>query len=330
MKVIGVGGGGNNAVNRMIEDQLTGVQFIAVNTEKQVLFGENRSKADLKIQIGEKLTKGLGAGAKPEIGQRAAEESREEIAQAIRGADMVFVTAGMGGGTGTGAAPIIANIAKEMGILTVGVVTRPFRFEGKRRLDQANAGIEELKQCVDALVVIPNDKLLDVCDKKTSMKDAFKIADSILSQGVKGISNLITSPGYIDLDFADISSVMRNSGIAHMGIGRASGENRAEVAIKAAINSPLLETTIDGASNVVFNIAGDKNLTLYEIESASELIYELVDSDANIIFGTSVATGLDEPSKAEKKKTDDTEAPAFEKFSDDDFVIPPFLSNKNN
>lgn len=343
MKVIGVGGGGNNAVNRMIEDQLTGVQFIAVNTEKQVLFGENRSKADLKIQIGEKLTKGLGAGAKPEIGQRAAEESREEIAQAIRGADMVFVTAGMGGGTGTGAAPIIANIAKEMGILTVGVVTRPFRFEGKRRLDQANAGIEELKQCVDALVVIPNDKLLDVCDKKTSMKDAFKIADSILSQGVKGISNLITSPGYIDLDFADISSVMRNSGIAHMGIGRASGENRAEVAIKAAINSPLLETTIDGASNVVFNIAGDKNLTLYEIESASELIYELVDSDANIIFGTSVddslddeivitvvATGLDEPSKAEKKKTDDTETPAFEKFSDDDFVIPPFLSNKNN
>ena len=195
MKVIGVGGGGNNAVNRMIEDQLTGVQFIAVNTEKQVLFGENRSKADLKIQIGEKLTKGLGAGAKPEIGQRAAEESREEIAQAIRGADMVFVTAGMGGGTGTGAAPIIANIAKEMGILTVGVVTRPFRVEGKRRLDQANAGIEELKQCVDALVVIPNDKLLDVCDKKTSMKDAFKIADRILSQGVKGISNLITSPG---------------------------------------------------------------------------------------------------------------------------------------
>ena len=341
MKVIGVGGGGNNAINRMIEDSLTGVQFIAVNTEKQVLFGENRSKADLKIQIGEKLTKGLGAGAKPEIGQRAAEESREEIAQAIKGADMVFVTAGMGGGTGTGAAPIIANIAKEMGILTVGVVTKPFRFEGRRRLEQAQAGIEELKQCVDALVIIPNDKLLDVCDKKTSMKDAFKIADSVLSQGVKGISNLITSPGYIDLDFADISSVMRNSGIAHMGIGRASGENRAEVAIKAAINSPLLETTIDGAENVVFNIAGDKNLTLYEIESASELIYELVDSDANIIFGTSVdesledeivitvvATGLDEPSKAEKKPNTSEEGTlSFDKFSDSDFVIPPFLNN---
>ncbi len=341
MIVIGVGGGGNNAVNRMITDNLAGVQFIAVNTEMQALFGENRSNADVKIQIGEKLTKGLGAGANPDIGHRAAEESREEIANAIKGADMVFVTAGMGGGTGTGAAPIVASIAKDMGILTVGVVTKPFKFEGRKRTEKAEAGINELKDCVDALVVIPNDKLLEVCDKKTSMQDAFKMADSILSQGVRGISGLITSPGYIDLDFADISSVMRDSGIAHMGIGRASGENRAEVAIKTAINSPLLETTIDGAASVVFNIAGDKNLTLYEIESASDLIYELVDNDANIIFGTSVddsledeivitvvATGLNDGKKASKPKSDDEgiSIGAFDVSGDDDLVIPPFLS----
>ncbi len=345
MKVIGVGGGGNNAVNRMIDDNLSGVEFIAVNTEKQALFGENRSRADIKIQIGEKLTKGLGAGANPDIGQRAAEESREEVAQALKGADMVFVTAGMGGGTGTGAAPTIAGIAKEMGILTVGVVTKPFKFEGRRRLEKAERGIEELKGCVDALVIIPNDKLLEVCDKKMSMQDAFKMADNILSQGVKGISDLITSPGYIDLDFADISAVMRNSGLAHMGIGRASGDNRAEIAIKTAINSPLLETTIDGASSVVFNIAGDRNMTLYEIESASELIYELVDSDANIIFGTSVdesldeeivitviATGLDSHKNEGSKKPEAKEAAdgSFEKFDVDDFVIPPFLTNRKD
>ena len=345
MKVIGVGGGGNNAVNRMIEDKLAGVEFIAVNTEKQALFGEDRSQADLKIQIGEKITRGLGAGANPDVGQKAAEESRDEIKKVIEGADMVFVTAGMGGGTGTGAAPIVASIAKEMGILTVGVVTKPFKFEGRKRTEKAETGIAELSKCVDALVIIPNDKLLEVCDKKTSMQEAFKIADTVLSQGVKGISDLITSPGYIDLDFADISSVMRDSGIAHMGIGRASGENRAEVAIKAAINSPLLETTIDGASNVVFNIAGDRNLTLFEIDSASELIHELVDTDANIIFGTSVdeslddeivitvvATGLNGGKKKEAEKKEENaetkDAPSFEKFDVDDFVIPPFLSNK--
>lgn len=338
MIVIGVGGGGNNAVNRMITDNLAGVQFIAINTETQALFGENRSNADVKIQIGEKITKGLGAGANPEIGHRAAEESKEDIANAIKGSDMVFVTAGMGGGTGTGAAPIVASIAKDMGILTVGVVTKPFKFEGRKRLEKAEAGIAKLRECVDALVVIPNDKLLEVCDKKTSMQDAFKMADSILSQGVKGISGLITSPGYIDLDFADISSVMRDSGIAHMGIGRASGENRAEVAIKAAINSPLLETTIDGADSVVFNIAGDKNLTLYEIESASDLIYELVDNDANIIFGTSVddsledeivitvvATGLNDGKKAQPKANEGVPSFSIE-AADDDLVIPPFLT----
>ncbi len=345
MKVIGVGGGGNNAVNRMIDDGLAGVQFIAINTDKQVLFGDSGSKAGLKIQIGEKLTKGLGAGAKPEIGQKAAEESREEIKQALQEANMVFVTAGMGGGTGTGAAPVVASIAKEMGILTVGVVTKPFRFEGKKRMQQAEVGVDGLKDNVDALVVIPNDKLLEICDKKTTMQEAFKMADDILSQGVKGISDLITSPGYINLDFADIQSVMRNTGICHMGIGRASGENRAEEAVKMAINSPLLETTIDGATKVVLNISGSSDLGLMEIEQASELVHQLVSDDADIIFGTSidatlgdevvitiVATGFE----GSASKAVDTEAagnsPIFgamgsgSKFDVDDVVIPTFLN----
>ncbi len=341
MKVIGVGGGGSNAVDCMIENKLSGVDFIAINTERQALYGENCSSADIKIQIGEKITRGLGAGSNPEIGRKAAEESREEIAQAIKGADMVFVTAGMGGGTGTGAAPIVASIAREMGILTVAVVTKPFRFEGKKRTEKADLGIEELRKYVDALIVIPNDKLLQVCAEKTSVMDALKYADTVLTQGVRGITDLITSPGYINLDFADISTVMRDSGVAHMGIGRASGENRAEVAIKEAINSPLLETTIDGASSVVFNIAGDSSLTLFEIDTASELIYELVDADANIIFGTSVdeslqdeivitvvATGLNDGGKKspEKKEVESEATPVFEKFDVDDFVIPPFLS----
>lgn len=336
MKVVGVGGGGNNAVDRMIEDGLSGVEFIAVNTDKQVLFGENGTKANGKIQIGEKLTKGLGAGANPEIGQKAAEESRDEIKHILQDANMVFVTAGMGGGTGTGAAPIVASIAKEMGILTVGVVTKPFGFEGKQRMARAEEGIEVLKDCVDALVVIPNNKLLDICDRKTSMKDAFKMADQILSQGVKGISDLITSPGYINLDFADISSVMRNTGVAHMGIGRASGDNRAEEAVKDAIYSPLLETTIDGAKKVVLNVAGSGDLGLMEIEQASELVHQLVDPDANIIFGTSideslgdeivitvVATGFEDG----KSKKADAQA-AMEAFDVNDFEIPDFL-NRN-
>ena len=344
MKVVGVGGGGNNAVNRMIDDGLAGVQFIAINTDKQVLFGDSGSKAGLKIQIGEKLTKGLGAGAKPEIGQKAAEESREEIKQAIQDANMVFVTAGMGGGTGTGAAPVVASIAKEMGILTVGVVTKPFRFEGKKRMQQAEVGVDGLKDNVDALVVIPNDKLLEICDKKTTMQEAFKMADDILSQGVKGISDLITSPGYINLDFADIQSVMRNTGVCHMGIGRGVGENRAEEAVKMAINSPLLETTIDGATKVVLNISGSSDLGLMEIEQASELVHQLVSDDADIIFGTSidptlgdevvitiVATGF-EGSKKEEVSEESGSSSIFgamgsnSKFDVDDVVIPTFLN----
>lgn len=344
MKVVGVGGGGNNAVNRMIEEQLGGVEFIAVNTDKQVLFGNAGSKADVKIQIGEKLTKGLGAGANPEIGQKAAEESREDIKQALKDANMVFVTAGMGGGTGTGAAPVVASIAKEMGILTVGVVTKPFRFEHKTRMRQAEEGIAKLKESVDALVIIPNDKLLEVADKNTTMQSAFKMADDVLSQGVKGISDLITSPGFINLDFADIKAVMENTGIAHMGIGRASGENRAEEAAKAAINSPLLETTIDGATKAVVNIAGGADITLFEVENAMDLIYQLVDKDANIIFGTSVdeslgdevvitvvATGFDaegkkpQTHKPEATVTGDTGIVYDTKYGPDDWDIPIFL-----
>ena len=334
MKVVGVGGGGNNAIDRMIEDGLSGVEFIAVNTDKQVLFGEKASKANGKIQIGEKLTRGLGAGANPEIGQQAAEESRDEIRQALEGTDMVFVTAGMGGGTGTGAAPVVASIAKEMGILTVGVVTKPFAFEGKQRMQRAEKGIAELANAVDALVVIPNNKLLDICDKKTSMKDAFKMADQILGQGVKGISDLITNPGFINLDFADISTVMRNSGVAHMGIGRASGDNRAEEAVKNAIYSPLLETTIEGAKKVVISVAGSSDLGLMEIEQATELVHQLVDSDADIIFGTSVdetlgdevvitvvATGFG----ASKLPGADS---LSEGFSDGGFEIPDFLNKR--
>lgn len=347
MKVVGVGGGGNNAVNRMIDDGLAGVEFIAVNTDKQVLFGASGTKAGIKIQIGEKLTKGLGAGAKPEIGQKAAEESREEIKKTIQDANMVFVTAGMGGGTGTGAAPVVASIAKEMGILTVGVVTKPFRFEGKKRMEQAEEGVNNLKDNVDALVVIPNDKLLEVCDKKTTMQEAFKMADDVLSQGVKGISDLITSPGYINLDFADIQSVMRNTGVCHMGIGRATGENRAEDAVKAAINSPLLETTIDGATKVVLNIAGSSDLGLMEIEQASELVHQLVSADAEIIFGTSVdpslddeivitvvATGFEGGKNTEETSAEDSNAASnffgamgsSSKFDVDDVVIPTFLN----
>ena len=335
MKVVGVGGGGNNALDRMIEDGLSGVEFIAINTDSQVLFGDRASKANGRIQIGEKLTRGLGAGANPEIGQKAAEESRDEIKQAIQDANMVFVTAGMGGGTGTGAAPTVAAIAKEMGVLTVGVVTKPFAFEGKQRMDRAEKGIEALKDCVDALIVIPNNKLLDICDKKTSMKDAFRLADKILSQGVKGISDLITSPGYINLDFADISAVLRNTGVAHIGIGRATGDNRAEEAVKDAIYSPLLETTIDGAKKVVLNVAGSSDLSLMEIEQASELVHQLVDSDANIIFGTSIDESLGDEIVITVVATgfEDASKPGFMNLASDDgyadvggFEIPDFLN----
>lgn len=289
IKVIGVGGGGNNAVNRMITAGLRGVEFIAVNTDKQALF---LSKANTKIQIGDKLTKGLGAGANPDIGEKAANESRDEIAQAIKGADMVFVTAGMGGGTGTGAAPVVAQVAKEMGILTVGVVTKPFMFEGRKRMQHAERGAENLKAAVDTLVTIPNDRLLQVAEKKTSMVDAFKIADDVLRQGVQGISDLIAVPGLINLDFADVRTIMLDTGIAHMGIGRASGESKAEEAAKQAIHSPLLETSIEGARGVLVNITGGVDLGLFEANTAVEMIQKSADPDANIIFGASIDENL--------------------------------------
>ena len=283
IKVIGVGGAGNNAVNRMVESGIRGVEFIAVNTDRQTL---NESKANSKIQIGEKLTRGLGAGANPDIGAQAAEESRAEIAEVLKGADMVFVTAGMGGGTGTGAAPIVAATAKELGILTIGVVTKPFTFEGKKRLAQAERGVASLKGKVDTLVVIPNDKLLQVIDRKTSMVEAFRMADDVLRQGVQGISDLISVPGVINLDFADVRTIMLNQGMAHMGIGSASGENRAEDAAKQAIQSPVLETSIEGARGIIINITGGSDMGLHEANTAAELVQRSADPEANIIFGT--------------------------------------------
>ena len=285
IKVIGVGGAGNNAVNRMVEAGIKNVEFVAINTDRQSL---GLSKANTKIQIGEKSTRGLGAGANPTIGQQAAEESKAEIAEAIKGADMVFVTAGMGGGTGTGAAPLVAQTAKEMGILTIGVVTKPFTFEGKKRLAQAELGIANLKGKVDTLVVIPNDKLLQVIDRKTSIVDAFIMADDVLRQGVQGISDLIAVPGIINLDFADVKTIMLNQGMAHMGIGKASGENRAEEAAKQAIQSPLLETSIEGARGVIINITGGSDVGLHEANTAAELVQRSADPEANIIFGTVV------------------------------------------
>ena len=314
IKVIGVGGAGNNAVNRMIEAGIKNVEFIAVNTDRQAL---QLSKASTKIQIGEKLTRGLGAGANPDIGAQAAEESRTEVAEALRGADMVFVTAGMGGGTGTGAAPIVAGTAKEMGILTIGVVTKPFTFEGKKRLAQAERGIESLKGKVDTLVVIPNDKLLQVIDRKTSIIEAFRMADDVLRQGVQGISDLIAVPGLINLDFADVKTIMLDRGMAHMGIGRASGENRAEDAAKQAIQSPLLETSIEGARGVIINITGGSDVGLHEANTAAELVQRSADPEANIIFGsvtddsmgdeiqiTVIATGFENEEEKVQKATD--------------------------
>jgi cell division protein FtsZ len=289
IKVVGVGGGGNNAVNRMIAAGLRGVEFISINTDRQALF---LSKANTKIQIGDKLTKGLGAGGNPEIGHKAAEESKDEICQAIKGADMVFVTAGMGGGTGTGAAPVVAQIAKDMGILTVGVVTKPFMFEGRRRMQHAERGVEDLKATVDTLVTIPNDRLLQVAEKKTSILDAFRIADDVLRQGVQGISDLIAVPGLVNLDFADVKTIMFDTGIAHMGIGRSSGENRAEEAALQAIKSPLLETSIEGARGVLLNITGGSDLGIFEVNTAAEIVQKSADPDANIIFGAVIDDNL--------------------------------------
>ncbi|WP_039041862.1 cell division protein FtsZ [Sporosarcina sp. ZBG7A] len=289
IKVIGVGGGGNNAVNRMIDHGVQGVEFIAVNTDAQAL---NLSQAEVKLQIGGKLTRGLGAGANPEVGKKAAEESREQLEEALRGADMVFVTAGMGGGTGTGAAPVIAQIAKDLGALTVGVVTRPFTFEGRKRSTQAIGGITAMKESVDTLIVIPNDKLLEIVDKNTPMLEAFREADNVLRQGVQGISDLIAVPGLINLDFADVKTIMSNKGSALMGIGMSTGENRASEAAKKAISSPLLETSIDGAKGVLMNITGGSNLSLFEVQEAADIVASASDEDVNMIFGSVINDDL--------------------------------------
>ncbi len=336
IKVIGVGGGGNNAVNRMIYAGLKGVEFIAVNTDAQALY---LAQANHKIQIGVKLTKGLGSGGNPEIGQKAAEESRDEILQALKGADMVFVTAGMGGGTGTGAAPIVAEIAKEMGALTVGVVTKPFTFEGRKRAAQAETGIENLKVKVDTLITIPNDRLLQVVDKQTSIVEAFRVADDVLRQGVQGISDLIAVPGLINLDFADVKTIMKEAGSALMGIGSASGENRATESARAAISSPLLETSIEGARGVLLNITGGTSLGLFEVNEAAEIIAQAADPEANIIFGaviddqmeeevrvTVIATGFDQ--RTYKKDLPKAELEIKPFSNHDDLDIPAFLRRR--
>ncbi len=282
IKVVGVGGGGSNAVNRMIASGMTGIDFWVMNTDNQVL--ENASTPH-QVQLGQKITRGLGAGGNPAIGQKAAEESRDDIMAALEGADMVFITAGMGGGTGTGAAAIVAEIARDLGALTVGVVTKPFTFEGRRRQQQAMQGLESLKEAVDTLIVIPNDKLLEVVERRTSMQEAFRIADDVLQRGVQGISNIITVPGLINVDFADVKAIMSMAGSAIMGIGVGIGEGRALEAARMAVNSPLLETSIEGASGVIFNVTGGADMTLHEVNEAAEVIYEAVDKDANIIFG---------------------------------------------
>ncbi|MRG85485.1 cell division protein FtsZ [Salinibacillus xinjiangensis] len=353
IKVIGVGGGGSNAVNRMIEHGVQGVEFIAVNTDAQAL---NLSKAEVKLQIGEKLTRGLGAGANPEVGRKAAEESREQIEEALQGADMVFVTAGMGGGTGTGAAPVIAQISKELDALTVGVVTRPFLFEGRKRSTHAISGIDALKSSVDTLIVIPNDRLLEMVDKNTPMLEAFREADNVLRQGVQGISDLIAVPGLINVDFADVKTIMSDKGSALMGIGVATGESRAVEAAKKAISSPLLETSIDGARGVLMNISGGTNLSLYEVQEAADIVTSAADQEVNVIFGsvinedlkdeivvTVIATGFDETKAAQPKErptvgAEKVSRPQEERrinrggnntVEEDTLDIPTFLRNRN-
>ncbi len=350
IKVIGVGGGGSNAVNRMIESGVTGVEFITVNTDAQAL---HLAKSEHKLQIGDKLTRGLGAGANPEVGKKAAEESRELIMNTLRGADLVFVTAGMGGGTGTGAAPVIAEIAKECGALTVGVVTRPFTFEGRKRALQAEQGIAALKEKVDTLIVIPNDRLLEIVDKKTPMLEAFREADNVLRQGVQGISDLIMRPGLINLDFADVKTIMTERGSALMGIGIGTGENRAAEAAKKAIMSPLLETSIDGARGVLMNITGGLNLSLYEVNEAADIVASASDIEVNMIFGavidenlkdeiivTVIATGFEHknsPASAPERRTHNQPEPGdsrlsnlkpFGNTSSDQLDIPTFLRNR--
>ncbi len=337
IKVIGVGGGGNNALNSMIKmQQIQGVEFIAVNTDLQAL---ELSNATYKLQVGSELTRGLGSGGDPEIGQKAAEESQEEIKKHLEGSDMVFITAGMGGGTGTGGAPVIAGIAKEMGILTVGVVTKPFNFEGSVRKRNSEFGVSSLKDSVDTLIVIPNQRLLDIVDKKVSLVDAFRLADSVLGQGVKGISDLIVLPGLINVDFADVKTIMQDAGSALMGIGKATGENRAEQAAKAAIESPLLELSIDGAKGILFNVIGGEDLSMLEVDAAAKVIVQAADQDANVIFGaaidkdmkddiriTVIATGFSEPSKTYTNVVKTLPDVEVRKDNDEDeFDIPTFM-----
>lgn len=310
IKVVGVGGGGGNAVNRMISSGIRGVDFIAVNTDKQAL---NYSAATIKMAVGEKLTKGLGAGSNPEIGRKAAEESAEDLKKVLESSNMVFITAGMGGGTGTGAAPIIAQIAKEMGILTVGIVTRPFAFEGKKRTDQATAGIMQLKEEVDALVTIPNERLKYVSEQKITLQNAFEVADSVLLQAVQSISELITVPGLINLDFADVSTIMRNAGYAHMGMGRASGKDKAEEAAKMAIQSPLLETSIAGARGVILNITGSPDIGLEEVEQAAAMVQTSAHPEAHIIFGAAIDENLEDEVKITVIATGFDDKPAMPK-----------------
>ncbi|MCD6156604.1 MAG: cell division protein FtsZ [Candidatus Atribacteria bacterium] len=330
IKVIGIGGGGGNAINRMIEAGLEGVQFVAMNTDAQVL---SRSLAETKLQIGKKLTRGLGAGANPEIGRKAAEEDRERIYELLEETDMVFITAGMGGGTGTGASPVVASIAKELGILTVAVVTKPFTFEGGKRNRQAREGIENLRKVVDALIVIPNDKLLEIADHSTSVIEAFQMADEVLLQGVKSISDLINTPGLINLDFADVKEIMSNAGTSLMGIGKGTGEGRAKEAAQNAVRSPLLESSFEGAKGILFNITGGTNLGLFEVKQAADIITKAASEEAHIIFGaviderireevrvTVIATGFDQ----QKKETEKKEKPDTTAFSPDDLDIPAF------
>ncbi len=344
IKVIGVGGGGCNAVDRMISARIKGVEFIAVNTDAQALY---HSEAPVKIQIGKETTRGLGAGADPDLGRRAIDENKDEIYEALKGADMVFVTCGMGGGTGTGAAPSIASIAKELGALTVGVVTKPFAFEGVRRQKSAELGTEEMKDKVDTLIVIPNDRLLQVIDKKTSLLDAFSVVDDVLRQAVQGISDLITYRGMINVDFADVKAIMENSGSALMGVGRGTGESRAIEAARAAVDSPLLELSIEGAKGILFNITGSPDLSMYEIDEAAKIITESADKDANIIFGavvdeamqsevkiTVIATGFDsiktkKKFKDEGEEEDKDDKPAKSSRRDqDELDVPAFIRRK--
>lgn len=340
IKVMGLGGGGGNAINRMIKSGLKGVEFIAVNTDAQALY---HNDAPTKINIGRATTRGLGAGANPDIGKQAAEESMEEIKEALEGADMLFITCGLGGGTGTGSAPIIAGLAKDMGILTVGVMTRPFGFEGHRRASQAQDGIENLKNKLDTLITIPNDKILAIIDKKTPLNDAFAVVDDVLRQGVQGIADLITVHGMINVDFADVKAIMENAGSALMGIGYGAGENRAAEAAKAAVESPLLEMTIDGAKGVLFNITGGNDLSMFEVDEAARIITEAADPDANIIFGavindsytgeikiTVIATGFDmsTPDRPQVKAHSLGSSMSPIKAAENEYDIPAFIRQK--